>query len=107
MESPMSALTASPAKLRDGSWGARVQGAAKSGDTVTIRASSGKAWDARIAKVLWTGDGVSLCSTTSLDRGTSSRSSGRGRGTWTGCSCGSVEEFGKRSDCESCRFDRD
>jgi hypothetical protein len=27
------------------------------------------------------------------------------RGTWTGCSCGSVEEFSKDSDCRQCRFD--
>ena len=27
------------------------------------------------------------------------------RGTWTGCSCGSVTEFSKRSDCAHCQFD--
>lgn len=29
-----------------------------------------------------------------------------GRGTWTGCSCGSVEEYERNSDCGSCRHDR-
>lgn len=30
----------------------------------------------------------------------------RSRGTWTGCSCGSVEEYEKASDCFSCKRDR-
>lgn len=30
----------------------------------------------------------------------------RRRGTWTGCSCGSVEEYERDSDCASCRHDR-
>jgi hypothetical protein len=27
------------------------------------------------------------------------------RGTWTGCSCGSVTEYSKPSDCWTCRHD--
>lgn len=30
----------------------------------------------------------------------------RSRGTWTGCSCGSVEEYSRPSDCASCEHDR-
>ena len=30
----------------------------------------------------------------------------RRRGTWTGCSCGSVEEYERDGDCFSCRHDR-
>ena len=30
----------------------------------------------------------------------------RSRGTWTGCSCGSVEEYSRDSDCASCEHDR-
>jgi hypothetical protein len=59
---------ATPAKLRDGSWGARVQGAAAVGDVVTITTRAGKTWDARVTSVIWTGDGVALCATASLDR---------------------------------------
>jgi hypothetical protein len=33
------------------------------------------------------------------------RKSHRRRGTWTGCSCGSVEEYSKASDCRTCRFE--
>lgn len=36
------------------------------------------------------------------------RGSGRrARGTWTGCACGSVEEYARPGDCSSCRHDRD
>lgn len=34
-----------------------------------------------------------------------SAKSGRSRGSWTGCSCGSVEEYSRDSDCRSCRHD--
>ena len=27
------------------------------------------------------------------------------RGTWTGCSCGSVKEYSKPSDCWTCKHD--
>jgi hypothetical protein len=68
-ETPMNVTkTAAPAKLRDGSWGARVQGDAAVGDVVTITTRAGKTWDARVKKVLWSGDGIALCATTSLDR---------------------------------------
>lgn len=61
-------LNATPAKLRDGSWGARVRGAASQGDTVRITTSTGKSWDARVTTVVWSGEGVTLCATASLDR---------------------------------------
>lgn len=68
--------TATPAKLRDG-WGARIIGATpapRSGDTCTVKAASGKTWDATIGKVLWTGTDdktgqpVALCTTVSDPR---------------------------------------
>lgn len=40
-------------------------------------------------------------------RSAASQPARRSRGTWTGCSCGSVEEYDRPSDCWSCRFDRD
>ena len=110
--------TASPTKLRDGSWGARVPGTAREGESILIRTRAGKEWEATISSVIWTGpdrDGgtVTLCSTTdgerercrprSPQRGGSGRSR---RGTWTGCPCGSVEEYERSGDCQSCRHDR-
>jgi hypothetical protein len=34
------------------------------------------------------------------------RKSYRRRGTWTGCQCGSVEEYERPNDCFTCRHDR-
>lgn len=56
---------ASPAKLRDGSWGAKVQGSVSVGDTINITTKAGKSWTATVQKVVWTGDGVSLVATAS------------------------------------------
>lgn len=74
-------ISASPAKLRNGNWGAKVRGAVNEGDVVTITTRAGKSWEARVTKVVWTGDGLSICATESLDRAPRrSRSS-------NGCSC--------------------
>jgi hypothetical protein len=74
-------MTGTPVKLRDGTWGARVQGAAKVGDTVTITTRSGKSWTATVRRVLWTGSGVSIVATRAADRGAADRRrSGLGSG---------------------------
>lgn len=59
---------ATPAKLRDGSWGARIQGAVSVGDVVKITTKAGKSWEARVSSVVWSGEGVTLVATASLDR---------------------------------------
>ena len=46
---------ATPIKLKDGSWGVRVSGAVQAGDRVTVRSRSGKSWEVKISRVLWTG----------------------------------------------------
>lgn len=48
-------MTATPTKLRDGTWGARVSGRVSEGDLVTIRTSTGKTWQARITRIVWAG----------------------------------------------------
>lgn len=56
-------LPATPARLRNGSWGARVQGAVKAGDLILVKTKAGKVWDAQVTKVIWAGEGVTLCAT--------------------------------------------
>ena len=46
--------------MKDGSWGARVEGRVSVGDTITISTRSGKSWQARVLRVVWSGDGVTL-----------------------------------------------
>lgn len=89
---------ATPTKLRSGEWGARVHGRVRKGDVIRITARSGKTWTATVVKVVWSNREVSICATES--------SAPRRRGTWTGCACGSVEEFEKNGDCWTCQHDR-
>jgi len=71
---------ANPAKLSDGSWGARVKGAVSIGDELLVTTRAGKSWAATVADVVSERDGVSLVSTESRKaaprRGSSRRSSG-------------------------------
>lgn len=70
----MTTAAASPTKLRDGTWGARVKSTSvQPGDAVTVTTQSGKSWTARVSRVLWSGEGVSIVSTESESRGGSAR----------------------------------
>ena len=48
-------------KLKSGEWGVRVEGKATAGQTVTVTKKSGETQTVTVGKVLWTGNGVSLC----------------------------------------------
>ena len=54
-------MQATYTKLRSGDWGIRVQGTVKTGDIVNVAKKSGESKAETVAKVLWTGNGVSLC----------------------------------------------
>lgn len=73
----MANLTASPAKLNNGTWGARASGVARVGDTITITTNAGKTWDAKVTAVIWAGNGASIVATASLDRAPSASQSTR------------------------------
>jgi hypothetical protein len=64
-------MDATPTKLKNGAWGARVQGQVGIGDSVKIVTKSGKSWTATVEKVVWQGDGVTLCATSSAPRSSS------------------------------------
>ena len=71
---------ATPCKLRTGAWGARTAPEVQVGDTVTITTRAGKSWDARVTKIVWTGDDAAVVATESLDRPAPRKSR-------NGCSC--------------------
>ena len=60
-------LTASPIKLRSGEWGARVQGSAVEGASIKVTTRAGKSWQAFVSKVVWSGSGITIVSTRSLE----------------------------------------
>ena len=49
-------------KLKSGEWGVRVNGSIRTGDKVTVVKKSGASKVETVARVLWTGNGVSVCS---------------------------------------------
>ena len=87
---------ATPAKLKSGEWGARVAGEIKAGETVTITAKSGKSWTATISRVVWSGNGVSICSLAPQAR--KSRSNGN---YWICPACDEENDINSRS-CWEC-----
>lgn len=48
-------------KLKSGEWGIRVEGSAREGQTVTVRKKDGTTKQEKIVKVVWSGNGISLC----------------------------------------------
>lgn len=51
-------------KLRDGSWGVRVEGSVpKAGTTVTVSKKDGSSKTETLARLVWSGNGISLWAT--------------------------------------------
>lgn len=103
-------IPATPTKLRNGDWGARVASSnVREGDIVRITTRGGKSWEAEVMKVIWRGEGVSICATSSIATSSIASSTGhrapRRSATRTGCPCGSVIEYSKPTDCWHCRHD--
>jgi hypothetical protein len=48
-------------KLRNDTWGIRVQGPAVPGDTVEVTTRAGETKKEVVEKVVWEGDGVTIC----------------------------------------------
>lgn len=104
----MTSINARPKKLRDGSWGAladteRVQAE----DVVTITTRAGKTWNARVLQVIWTGNGVAILRTQSLDSQLASYRPRRRSSKQ--CNCGGAADmmsFGVRAGtivhCDAC-----
>lgn len=109
-------MSATFTKLKNGSWGIRVNGTAKVGQTVTVTKKSGGSSEVTISKVIWTGNGVSICSIEASEPVSAARHGSYAtigqrtqarmdRTKWTGCSCGSIDGNPRPSDCWTCRHD--
>lgn len=111
-------LTASFARLRDGSWGLRIPGRVTAGQTVIAVTRDGRRENLTIGSVLFqaAGDKPALCTIgapaaarPSSPISTATRRTSR-PGRWTGCSCGSREDahgqlIPARNNCASCEHD--
>lgn len=72
-------MNASYTKLRDGTWGVRIAGSATVGQSITVTTKAGAAKQETIAKVLWSGNGVSICAVAQRARPVASSYSGEQR----------------------------
>lgn len=54
---------ATPIKLNSGDWGVKIQSeAVQRGEQYTVHTKSGKSWEVTIITVIWSGKGISICS---------------------------------------------
>lgn len=49
-------------KLKSGEWGIKVEGSVSAGQSLTVTKKSGQAQTVTVKAVVWSGNGVSLCS---------------------------------------------
>ena len=91
-------------KLNDGSWGLRGQGSAPSiGSAIVVSKKDGSVKVESVAAIVWQ-DGKTWIGRIGASASAAKPAAAK-RGTWTGCSCGSVSEFTKSSDCWTCKHD--
>jgi hypothetical protein len=79
-------------KLRDGSWGIRVAGPARQGESFEVRSKDGRISLATVARVVWTNGEVTLAAVYHFPKASAERCT---------CSC----HRGGGSPCGDCRFD--
>ncbi len=64
-------------KLRDGSWGIRVQGVVHTGDIVTVDRKSGVPVATGVGEIVWSGNGVTICKASKTAGSSSKQPKGR------------------------------
>lgn len=97
-------LHATPIKLRNGSWGARVHGLPSEGSLIRIEAKNGKSWDAIVARKVWEdrAAGVAIVATRSANTAPARSNTGLG---WPADDCptgGDCWSFAQIKHCRHC-----
>lgn len=99
--------TATFTKLKSGEWGVRVVGTVRVGDTVTVSRKDGTSEQKVVGVVVWSGNGITLCTLAASGRPSYTPQAGKQRRRRTGCSCGSYEDEVNAGDCWTCRHDQE
>lgn len=111
MNATITTATAQPTKLRDGSWGAKIElnggDRVEIGTNVTVKTKAGKTWMTQVAQIVWSGPNngntVYIFRTTTAG-GQSNRHSGSRRNNYTRNSgCQQCRAEGRK--CWQCAFD--
>jgi hypothetical protein len=92
---------ASPVKLSDGTWGARVPGIVFVGQNITIETRAGKKWTACVAKIISKNSDGAIVQTKSATEKKSGQSSRSNCGYWL-CPACEEENSHSRSSCWEC-----
>ncbi len=91
-------MSATYTKLKDGSWGIRSTSAVQAGDQVTVTKKSGESKTETVGRVLWTGNGVWLCTVQQTSNGRASGGRRYGGGETKRCwECGCTFTY---ADCK-------
>lgn len=94
-------------KLNSGAWGARSTVQLTPGQTITVTKRDGSTKTETVDKVVRSGNGTWLAALRRAETKSSQPPRRRERGIRTGCSCGSIEDNPRPSDCRSCRFENE
>lgn len=89
-------------KLRSGEWGIRMEGAAKPGMTVAVKTKAGKVKSETIAKVVWSGNGISICAISQRPAEASSHSSTKSEYCGYECPVTGMRCCAKNGPCHDC-----
>jgi hypothetical protein len=93
-------MKATYTKLKSGDWGVRIEGAVKPGAIVTVTKKSGETKSETISKVLWMGNGISLCAI-----GASGNGSSHGNGGARKCADCGGPVTGTYRYCRDCSYE--
>lgn len=91
-------MKASYTKLKSGAWGVRVEGTVSDGQSITVTKKDGSSKSETIEKVLWTGNGVSLCAIKQTNGG-SANHSGHRLGVCVNCGASCNPRYRRCLDC--------
>jgi hypothetical protein len=92
-------MKASYTKLKSGAWGVRVEGMVSDGQSITVRKKDGSEKSETIEKVLWAGQGVSLCAIKQVSNAGHSGHSGHRPGTCVNCGGPCNPRYRRCLDC--------
>lgn len=85
-------MNATYTKLRSGEWGIRVEGDIRSGNSILVRKKNGEAKPETVDRVIWCGDGITLCSVLRGRSGSGGGTRTSGKVCWeTGARCYSTD----------------
>lgn len=90
-------MSATYTKLRSGEWGIRSTEPISEGQAVLVAKRSGETKRETVGRVIWSGNGVVLCS---ISRGSARRADGA---SWYASGCSACRDLGHM--CPDCEFD--